>query len=184
MRRPSAASQASRAEAGRARSRRWSRFLRACYKETGMQRPFRRFLGVDLGGGKGKKTAVARLELSSDGLLEVAEVGTSKDGQPFYDAALLSYLGQNRGERANQPATSSYCSWTRYERTSCVLSTHRRECRLRFSIALRKTESSSITLKRQRTGPSHPSHRCSRASIQPLMAPNRIARNCPKRPAY
>ena len=34
---------------------------------------FRTFLGVDLGGGKGKKTAVARLELREPDVLEVAD---------------------------------------------------------------------------------------------------------------
>lgn len=59
-----------------------------------MQRQFQRFLGVDLGGGKGKTTAVARLELTGDGLLEVVEVGTNRtDGaQPWYDDILIDYL--------------------------------------------------------------------------------------------
>ena len=49
-----------------------------------MKRSFRTFLGVDLGGGKGKNTAVARLELSN-GVLEVLEVGTTSFGaaQPW-----------------------------------------------------------------------------------------------------
>ena len=39
-----------------------------------MQRPFHTFLGIDLGGGKGKNTAVARLEASENGHVEVAFV--------------------------------------------------------------------------------------------------------------
>jgi predicted nuclease with RNAse H fold len=64
-----------------------------------MERPFHTFLGVDLGGGKGKTTAVARLEVrpaaSSDKppTLEVVEVGTSHAKQPWYDESLIEYLG-------------------------------------------------------------------------------------------
>lgn len=57
-----------------------------------MKRAFRTFLGVDLGGGKGKNTAVARLELR-DGALEVIEVGTTHDGQFWFDEKLIDYLG-------------------------------------------------------------------------------------------
>jgi predicted nuclease with RNAse H fold len=59
-----------------------------------MQRPFRRFLGVDLGGGKGKTTAVARLEAAAEGVVEVVEVSTARDGRdPWYDETLLDYVG-------------------------------------------------------------------------------------------
>src|SRR5262249_26651563 len=61
-------------------------------KTRAVNRVFTRFIGVDLGGGKGKNTALARLELV-DGALEVAEVGTGHDGQPWYDEKLLDYLG-------------------------------------------------------------------------------------------
>jgi predicted nuclease with RNAse H fold len=58
-----------------------------------MQRPFGTFLGVDLGGGKGKTTAVARLAIGSGGQLEVLEVGTTRDGrEPWYDESLIEYL--------------------------------------------------------------------------------------------
>ena len=40
---------------------------------------FRTFLGVDLGGGKGKNTAVARLVATDDGV-EVRDYGTGRDG--------------------------------------------------------------------------------------------------------
>jgi predicted nuclease with RNAse H fold len=53
------------------------------------------FLGVDLGGGKGKNTAVARLELREDGVLEVVDVGTTHDKQPWYDESLVEYLGKH-----------------------------------------------------------------------------------------
>src|SRR5436190_23503833 len=65
-----------------------------------MQRPFQTFLGVDLGGGKGKNTAVARLalgpEVDGERVLEVLEVGTARDGRdPWYDETLVDYLGQH-----------------------------------------------------------------------------------------
>src|SRR5262249_57045665 len=56
-----------------------------------MQRAFESFLGVDLGGGKGKTTAVARLRLR-DGTLEVLEATTAVDGEPWHDEKLIQYL--------------------------------------------------------------------------------------------
>ncbi|HEY3359649.1 MAG TPA: DUF429 domain-containing protein [Polyangia bacterium] len=56
-----------------------------------MLRPFTTFLGVDLGGGKGKNTAVARLTWREDHLW-VEEVLAKHGGQPFYDAPLCDYL--------------------------------------------------------------------------------------------
>jgi predicted nuclease with RNAse H fold len=58
-----------------------------------VHRDFQTFLGVDLGGGKGKNTALARLELSGDAL-EVVEVGTTHGGRVWYDETLLEYLGE------------------------------------------------------------------------------------------
>ena len=56
------------------------------------------FIGVDLGGGKGKNTAVARLRVidpaSADDTaarVEVVDYGTGGD-EPFYDEHLISYL--------------------------------------------------------------------------------------------
>ena len=52
----------------------------------------RSFIGVDLGGGKGKNTtAVARLELGEDEVLRVVEYNTGKDA-PWYDDQLIPYL--------------------------------------------------------------------------------------------
>ncbi len=63
---------------------------------------FKTFIGVDLGGGKGKNTAVARLELvapeaSPDGkaAVEVRDYGTGREA-PWYDDRLLAYLGEHR----------------------------------------------------------------------------------------
>jgi predicted nuclease with RNAse H fold len=55
-------------------------------------RQYRTFIGVDLGGGKGKSTAVARLERWPDGRgVTVVDYGTGKDA-PWYDDRLVSYL--------------------------------------------------------------------------------------------
>ncbi len=60
----------------------------------GMKRPFQTFLGIDLGGGKGKNTAVARLETAEDGRVEVAFVDTqAASGEPWYDTNLIDYIG-------------------------------------------------------------------------------------------
>ncbi|MBI5477342.1 MAG: DUF429 domain-containing protein [Deltaproteobacteria bacterium] len=56
-----------------------------------MARPFTTFLGVDLGGGKGKNTAVARLAWR-DGQLLVEETLQKLNGKPLYDEPLCSYL--------------------------------------------------------------------------------------------
>lgn len=61
-----------------------------------MASSFTTFLGVDLGGGKGKKTAVARLELKAPDVLEVVDVGTSHGKLPWYDETLIDYLGQHK----------------------------------------------------------------------------------------
>lgn len=55
-------------------------------------RAFPAFVGVDLGGGKGKKTAVALLQPAGDGVV-VKFVGTrSPEGRLLYDEELLSFL--------------------------------------------------------------------------------------------
>ena len=52
---------------------------------------FERFLGVDLGGGKGKKTAVAVLDRQDTGIAVVALLPRSGD-PPLYDTALIDEL--------------------------------------------------------------------------------------------
>jgi predicted nuclease with RNAse H fold len=57
-------------------------------------RSFDQFIGVDLGGGKGRNTAVAHLRAvdGPDGpRVEVTDYGTGRD-VPFYDDQLLAYL--------------------------------------------------------------------------------------------
>jgi hypothetical protein len=58
-------------------------------------RSFSTFLGVDLGGGKGKNTAVARLQRDSEGV-RVVYVGTrSPAAEPFFDGTLIRYLSEH-----------------------------------------------------------------------------------------
>jgi len=53
-------------------------------------RTFSTYIGVDLGGGKGKNTAVARLERDGDGV-RVVDYGTGRES-PWYDDRLIAYL--------------------------------------------------------------------------------------------
>ncbi len=55
-------------------------------------RHFNRVVGVDLGGGKGKHTAVAMGDVTPAGL-EIRQYGTrGADGKPYYDASLCELL--------------------------------------------------------------------------------------------
>jgi len=54
-------------------------------------RPFKRFLGVDLGGGKGKKTALAVLETSAEGVV-VKQLAPRAGAAPLYDTALIEAI--------------------------------------------------------------------------------------------
>lgn len=58
-----------------------------------MKRAFSRFVGVDLGGGRGKTTAVAELRRGPDGA-EVIEVATRSDKQAWTDETLVQRLAQ------------------------------------------------------------------------------------------
>jgi predicted nuclease with RNAse H fold len=55
------------------------------------RRLFKRFLGVDLGGGKGKKTALAVLEASADGVV-VRQLSPRAGAAPLYDTALIEAI--------------------------------------------------------------------------------------------
>ena len=63
-----------------------------------MQKAFTRFIGVDLGGGKGKKTALAVLERTREGVTVTQLCPRAKEA-PLYDAALVSAL-LSRAENA------------------------------------------------------------------------------------
>lgn len=52
---------------------------------------FKRFVGVDLGGGKGKKTAVALLEIGDGGVV-VRDVAPRAGAAPLYDTSLIDTL--------------------------------------------------------------------------------------------
>jgi predicted nuclease with RNAse H fold len=54
-------------------------------------RSFKRFLGVDLGGGKGKKTALAVLDASGDGVV-VKQLAPRAGAAPLYDTALIDLI--------------------------------------------------------------------------------------------
>ena len=55
------------------------------------EKTFTRFIGVDLGGGKGKKTALAVLERTREGVTVTQLLPKAKEA-PLYDAALVSAL--------------------------------------------------------------------------------------------
>jgi hypothetical protein len=56
------------------------------------RRNFIHVLGVDLGGGKGKKTAMATLRVDATGGATVVEIAPRMGGAPFYDAALVETI--------------------------------------------------------------------------------------------
>ncbi|HWU86682.1 MAG TPA: hypothetical protein VN253_05385, partial [Kofleriaceae bacterium] len=56
-----------------------------------MRRAFTRFIGVDLGGGRGKTTAVAEIRSGPEGA-EVVEVATRSVKQPWTDETLVERL--------------------------------------------------------------------------------------------
>jgi predicted nuclease with RNAse H fold len=62
-----------------------------------MASSFTRFVGVDLGGGKGKKTALAVLERGRDGVT-VTRLSPRAKEAPLYDAALVSALAGLAGK--------------------------------------------------------------------------------------
>jgi predicted RNase H-like nuclease len=57
-------------------------------------RAFHTFIGVDLGGGKGKNTALARLALVHSGV-QVLDYGTGGRDAPWYDDRLIAYLREH-----------------------------------------------------------------------------------------
>ncbi len=59
--------------------------------EAATDQPVRRFIGIDLGGGKGKKTALAVLDRSHNGVT-VTELHPHRDEDPLYDVNLIASL--------------------------------------------------------------------------------------------
>src|SRR5579862_2697650 len=87
-----------------------------------MQRAFRTFIGVDLGGGKGKTTAVARLRLSDPPAVVVDDFGGDR---PWFDDRLLAYLLRHAGEAViaiDAPLTLTAC--TRCTLPACPTAEH------------------------------------------------------------
>jgi predicted nuclease with RNAse H fold len=90
-----------------------------------VQRSFSRFIGVDLGGGRGKTTAVAEIRSASlaDGGFgaEVIEVATRAAKQPWTDDTLAERLAGPRAEATviaiDAPLTQAACG--RCERPAC-----------------------------------------------------------------
>ena len=85
-----------------------------------MQRAFTRFIGVDLGGGRGKTTALAEIRSTPEGA-EVIEVATRSTRQPWTDETLADRLTAARAEATaiaiDAPLTQAACS--RCERPVC-----------------------------------------------------------------
>ena len=90
-----------------------------------MQRSFTRFIGIDLGGGRGKTTAVAEIRSAAlpDGGFgaEVIEVATRAAKQPWADDTLAERLAGARAEATviaiDAPLTQAACG--RCERPAC-----------------------------------------------------------------
>jgi predicted nuclease with RNAse H fold len=77
-----------------------------------VQRPFSRFVGVDLGGGRGKTTAVAELRIAARGGAEVIEVATRAGKLPWTDDTLIGRLAVPDAERViaiDAPLTQAAC---------------------------------------------------------------------------
>jgi hypothetical protein len=85
-----------------------------------VKRPFTRFIGVDLGGGRGKTTAVAELRSGPEGA-EVVEVATRSLKQPWTDETLVERLAAGASEPTviaiDAPLTPPPCN--RCERPVC-----------------------------------------------------------------
>jgi hypothetical protein len=85
-----------------------------------VQRSFTRFIGVDLGGGRGKTTALAELRIGARGA-EVVEVATRSNRQPWTDETLMGrlaeYLDPTVVIAIDAPLTQTACG--RCERPVC-----------------------------------------------------------------
>jgi predicted RNase H-like nuclease len=78
-----------------------------------MKRRFATFVGVDLGGARGKTTAVAQLAMTSRGHAAVRSISTRHEGAPWVDDNLLGYvegLGDDVVIAIGAPLTSPACS--------------------------------------------------------------------------
>jgi predicted nuclease with RNAse H fold len=77
-----------------------------------VKRPFSRFVGIDLGGGRGKTTAVAELRSGAGGV-EVIEVATRSNKVAWTDDTLMRRLGEPDDQRViaiDAPLTTTACA--------------------------------------------------------------------------
>ena len=83
-----------------------------------MQRAFSRFIGVDLGGGRGKTTAVAEVRIAANGTAEVIEVATRSGKLPWTDDTLIGRLAIPDPDRViavDAPLTQTACGRCKVE---------------------------------------------------------------------
>jgi Protein of unknown function (DUF429) len=83
-----------------------------------LQRAFSRFIGVDLGGGRGKTTAVAELRIGANGAAEVIEVATRAGKLPWTDDTLIGRLAMPDPDRViavDAPLTQTACGRCKVE---------------------------------------------------------------------
>lgn len=83
-----------------------------------MKRAFSRFIGVDLGGGRGKTTAVAELRIGANGAAEVIEVATRAGKLPWTDDTLIGRLAMPDSDRViavDAPLTQTACGRCKVE---------------------------------------------------------------------
>jgi predicted nuclease with RNAse H fold len=76
-------------------------------------RRFTTFIGVDLGGARGKTTAVAQIRRGEDGRAWVQSVSTRHRGEPWVDDTLLGFvegLGDDAVVAIDAPLTSPACA--------------------------------------------------------------------------
>jgi len=111
--------------AGKLPKRQWTQTIFAVgivlqQAELRVRRSFTRFIGVDLGGSRGKTTALAELRIGPGGA-EVIEVATRAHRQPWTDDTLLARLVEGAPETRviaiDAPLTQTACA--RCERPVC-----------------------------------------------------------------
>jgi hypothetical protein len=78
-----------------------------------VSRTFTTFVGIDLGGARGKTTAVAQISRGADGRAAVQSISTRHRGEPWIDETLLAYvegLGDDVVVAIDAPLTGTACA--------------------------------------------------------------------------